>query len=174
MTDKEKTEREKTHYRKAFNSPYLSSGDIVGPTILTVERCELLPDQTKRTRDNFNTITFAEKEIRQGEKLKPMILNATNSRTMKDLTGSPFIDDWSGTPITVYVDDNVRMMGETVEGLRISKEKPRITKAELLPDTPMWKNAIVAYQRDGNLDKVKQRVTISKANENALIEEAKQ
>jgi hypothetical protein len=165
------TIKEKTHYRKAFNSPYLSSGDIVGPTILTVAKCELSLDKTKRTRDSFNTITFKEKEIRQGELLKPMILNATNSRTMKDLTGSAFIDDWAGVPITVYVDDNVRMMGETVEGLRISKEKPRIEKAELLPNTPNWKNAIVACKRDGNLDAVKKVLTVSAENENALIKE---
>jgi hypothetical protein len=85
----------KTHYRKAFDSPYLSSADIVEPTVLTVNCVRLEADKTKKTKDQFNTAYFVEKEIRPGEKLKPMILNATNSKTMKGLTGSAFIDDWN-------------------------------------------------------------------------------
>jgi hypothetical protein len=98
---------EKTHYRKAFDSPYLSSADIVEPTVLTVARVTLESDRTKKTKDHFNTAYFVEKELRPGEKLKPMILNATNSKTMAALAGSKFIDDWQNIRITVYVDGNV-------------------------------------------------------------------
>ena len=115
---------EKTHYRKAFDSPYLSSADIVEPTVLTVARVSLEVDRTKKTKDMFNTAHFVEKELRPGEKLKPMILNASNSKTMKGLTGSAFIDDWQNIRITVYVDHNVRFGKETVEGLRISPHAP--------------------------------------------------
>lgn len=110
---------EKTHYRKAFNSPYLSAADIVGPTPLTIERVVLEKDKTKKTQDFFNTAYFAEKEIRPGERLKPMILNVHNSQVMKAMCDSPFIDDWSGL-VTVYVDHNVRFGRDTVEGLRLS------------------------------------------------------
>jgi len=161
----------KTHFRKAFNSPYLSSADIVEPVVLTIASVTLSGDATKKTKDLFNTAHFVEREIRQGEKLKPMILNATNSRTMKDLTGSPFIDDWAGCKVTIYVDNHVRMMGETVDGLRISPVPPQGRK-ELLPNTPAWDNAIIAYKRDGNLDAVKKRVDVSAENEKALIEQA--
>lgn len=71
---------EKTHYRKAFDSPYLSSADIVDAVVLTVSHVTLSIDATKKTKDLFNTAHFVEKEIRRGEKLKPMILNATNSK----------------------------------------------------------------------------------------------
>ncbi len=164
---------EKTHYRKAFNSPYLSSADIVQPTILTIKFVKLEGDKTKKTKDQFNTVYFAESHIREGEALKPMILNATNSRTVKSLTGSPFIDDWANTPITVYVDHTVRMMGETVDGLRISTEKPLLTKPELTEDNiKAWGHAIAAFKRDGNLDAVEARMDISAANKKALIEQA--
>ncbi|WP_293398557.1 hypothetical protein [Polaromonas sp.] len=123
---------EKTHYRKAFDSPYLSSADIVEPTILTVQRVSLESDKTKKTKDLFNTAHFVEKELRPGEKLKPMILNASNSKTMKHLTGSAFIDDWVNVPITVFVDKNVRFGKDTVEGLRIRSESP---KRQLKPIT---------------------------------------
>lgn len=151
---------DKTHYRKAFNSPYLSSADVVEPIILTIDRVTLEGDKTKKSKDQFNTAYFVETEIRAGEKLKPMILNATNSRTMKNLTGSAFIDDWAGTQISIYVDAHVRMMGENVEGLRISPEKP-VTRQAIKQGTNQWKNAVEAYRRDGNLDAVRKRVDVS-------------
>ena len=162
---------EKTHYRKAFNSPYLSSADIVEPTVLTIAYVKLENDQTKKTKDQFNTAHFVENEIRKGEKLKPMILNAHNSRVMKDLCNSSFIDDWANVAVTIYVDHNVRFGRDTVEGLRISPEPPQRRK-ELMPNTPAWDNAITAYKRDGNLEAVKKRVDVSAENEALLTEQA--
>lgn len=113
------TDESKTHYRKAFDSPYLSSADIVDPVVLTIKRVTLEGDRTKKTKDKFNTAWFVEREIRPGEPLKPMILNATNSKALARIAGSKFIDDWNNIPITVYVDGAVRFGKETVEGLRI-------------------------------------------------------
>lgn len=122
----------KTHYRKAFDSPYLSSADIVEPTVLTIARATLENDKTKKSKDVFNTAYFEERELRPGEKLKPMILNATNSKMLKSITGSPFLEDWVGVKVTVYVDKNVRFGKESVEGLRLSPA--RVTKPVLSPD----------------------------------------
>lgn len=163
---------EKTHYRKAFDSPYLSSADIVEATVLTVKCVTLESDRTKKTKDAFNTAHFVEKELRPGEKLKPMILNASNSKTMKGLTGSAFIDDWQNVRITVYVDHNVRFGKETVEGLRISPHAPEVGKKELVPTmAKAWANAKEAYKRDGNLDGVLERVDISLENQQRLMAE---
>ena len=164
------TVKEKTHYRKAFNSPYLSSADIVEPVVLTIAQVALSNDKTKKTKDMFNTASFVEKEIRSGEPLKPMILNATNSRTMKNLTGSAFIDDWAGCRITVYVDHNVRMMGDTVDGLRISTEPPM--NKQIQPGTTPFDNAIAAYKRDGNLNAVRKRFEVSTEVEAMIKEQA--
>ncbi|EIK5380145.1 hypothetical protein LJ917_001602 [Salmonella enterica] len=164
---------QKTHYRKAFDSPYLSSSDIVEPTILTIARVALESDKTKKTKDVFNTAYFEERELRPGEKLKPMILNATNSKTLKGITGSPFLEDWGGVKVTVFVDKNVRFGKESVEGLRISPA--RVIKPSLTPEkTQAWSNAKAAYQRDGNLDAVKSRMDISPAFEQQLIAECTQ
>ena len=161
---------EKTHYRKAFDSPYLSSADIVEPTVLTVRAVILEADKTKKTKDLFNTAYFVESEIRSGEKLKPMILNAGNSKTMKQLTNSAFIDDWQNVRITVYVDGHVRFGKETVEGLRISPKPPQ--RRAITPDTPKsWESAKNAYKRDGNLDSVLARADISDAHRAQLIAE---
>lgn len=159
----------KTHYRKAFNSPYLSSSDIVEPTILTVARVALEIDKTKKTKDHFNTAYFSEKEIRRGEPLKPMILNAHNSRVMYQLTESHFIEDWQSVPVQIYVDHNVKFGRDMVEGLRISPNAPMTSKPELTPDSKRWQHAINAYKRDGNLSKVLENVSISEENQKILI-----
>jgi hypothetical protein len=160
----------KTHFRKAFDSPYLSSADIVEPTVLTVARVSLDPDKTKKTKDQFNTAYFVERELRPGEKLKPMILNATNSKTLRTLAGSPYIDDWQQIKVTIYVDTNVKFGKETLEGLRISPKAPLV--AWITPDKEKgWGNAKAAYLRDGNLDAVLARASISDEHQRLLIEE---
>lgn len=164
---------EKTHYRKAFDSPYLSSADIVEPTALTVARVTLEVDKTKKTKDQFNTAHFVERELRPGEKLKPMILNATNSKTMAQLAGSKFIDDWNNIRITVYVDGSVRFGKETVEGLRISPHAPE--KKTLTPANKTgWENAKAAYRRDGDLRAVLARVDMSQEHQRQLEEECQE
>lgn len=162
---------EKTHYRKAFNSPYLSSADVVEPVNLTIARVNLEPDHSKKTKDLFNTAYFAEPEIRPGEKLKPMILNAGNCKIMKHLTGSAFIDDWQNVHVTIYVDPNVKFGRDIVEGLRISTEPPKARK-KLQEGTKMWDNAVAAYKRDGNLDAVTARVDVSDEQAEAIKEQA--
>lgn len=163
----------KTHYRRAFNSPYLSSADIVEPTILTIKAVRLEPDQTKKTKDAFNTAHFVETSLREGEQLKPMILNAYNSKILSNLTGSKFLEDWQNIPVTIYVDTNVKFGRDTVEGLRISTEPPRLQKPELTPSqSQKWANAVSAYKRDGNLNAVLQRCTISKENQAQIKKQA--
>lgn len=162
----------KTHYRKAFKSPYLSSADIVGPTVLTIARVNLSGDQTKKTKDVFNTAYFVESQIRQGEPLKPMILNAHNSKVLKDLTGSHFLEDWVNIPVTIYVDSNVRFGRETVEGLRISPQPPALAKPVVTPEnTKLWNNAKNAFKRDGNLNAVLEKVDISIGDQRQLAME---
>lgn len=166
MSDNDKG---KTHFRKAFNSPYLSSADIVEPTALTISHVRLEPDKSRKTKDSFNTAYFTDKELRPGEPLKPMILNACNSKTIKTINGSAFIDDWTDIQVTVWVDSNVRFGRDTVEGLRISEAPKRKT---LKRGTQQWDNAIKAYARDGNLDKVTARVDISEDDIIAIKEAA--
>ncbi len=161
------------HYRKAFNSPYLSSADIVGPTILTVDHVAYELDKTKRSKENFNTVYFVEKEIRPDEKLKPMILNAGNNEILRQLCGgSKNILDWKNTLITLYVQEGVRLGRDIVDGLRISPQAPATAKPELQPDTKAWTNAVAAYQREGSLDKVLKHMNISPANKKLLAEQA--
>jgi hypothetical protein len=159
-----------THYRKAFDSPYLSSADIVEPTVLTIKFVAFEKDRTKKTKESFNTAHFVEKELRPGEPLKPMILNATNSKVLKNLTGTPYIEHWTDLRITVYVETGVKFGKELVDGLRIMPKAPE--RKTLKPEhEKAWANAKEAYKRDGNLDAVLARVAMSEEDQARLIAE---
>lgn len=163
------TDADGTHYRKVFDSPYLSSMDVVDPITLTIARVTQEADKTKKSKETFNTAYFAEKFIRPGEKLKPMILNATNSKTMAKLTGSPFIEDWAGARVTVYVERGIKFGRDTVDGLRIMQAA---TRKEITPDNvKMWEAAKAAYRRDGNLDKVLAKADMTEEHIAQLIGE---
>lgn len=65
---------------------------------------------------------------------KPMILNATNSKSIHKLYG-PYIEEWVGKQITLYA-STAKLGGEMVECLRIRpsvpvREKQRITGERL-------------------------------------------
>ena len=158
----------KTHYRKVFDSPYLSAADITQPTILTIKKVTQEKDKTKKSKDTFNTAYFVETELREGEKLKPLILNAINSKTMKALcptedhpNGSPFVEDWANTKITVYVEKNIRFGRDIVDGLRINTVSPVVTLPTITKGSKLFKSAVAAYKRDDNFNAVLERATIS-------------
>lgn len=160
------------HYRAVFDSPYLSSADITEPTTLTISHVTQELDKTKKTKDKFNTAYFVERELRPGEKLKPMILNATNSKLMYALTGSAYVEDWNGIRVQVWVDKSVKFGKDTVEGLRLREAPMRrtITPAQ----TAAWNNAKAAFLRDGNLDAVLAKVDISEEDQARLRDECQE
>ena len=62
--------------------------------------------------------------IRYPEKIGPgkMIVNATNSKTIEKLAGSPYIEHWPGTQIQVY-SERVKAFGDVVSAIRIRPQK---------------------------------------------------
>lgn len=166
------SEQDGTHYRKVFDSPYLSSMDVVEPISLTVARVTQETDKTKKSKDVFNTAYFVEKEIRPGEKLKPMILNATNSKMLSKITGTPFIEHWGGAKIKVYVEKGIKFGRETVDGLRVM---PASTRRAVTPDNEaQWARAKEVYVRDGDLRAVLAKADMSPEHQEQLIAECEQ
>ena len=74
---------------------------------------------------------------------KPMILNATNQKTMTKLFGSPYIEDWANKSMTLYV-ARIKAFGDTVDALRVKPTLP--TKPELTPSHEKWSGAIKALK----------------------------
>ena len=60
-------------------------------------------------------VTFVEKQ-------KPMILNATNAKTITKMYKTPYVEEWQGRKIQLYA-ATIKAFGEQMEALRI---RPRI------------------------------------------------
>ena len=159
----------KTHYRKVFKSDHLGVADLEdmieanSRLVFTIKHVKQEYGVKVAGRNgNFNIAYFK-------ESIKPLVLNATNSKTMKLLSGgSAFVEDWKDIVVRLYIDHGAKMKGEVVGGVRISPEKPTAEKPELKPDTDAWKRAIAAYQRDGNFDAVEKHMTLSDKNKEAI------
>jgi len=128
--------QEKHHFRKVFKSDHLGSADLedlieIGtPLIFTIKEVKQEYNvAVAGKKGNFNIAYF-------NEPIKPLVLNATNSKVIKSFSGgSPFVEDWKNIIIELYIDEKVKMKGEIVSGVRIkpiqptAKQKPQFTEA---------------------------------------------
>ena len=162
---------QKTHYRKAFKSPYLSSEEVVEPIVLTIK--EVRYEENKAGRKEQHCVAyFNDKEIRPGEALKPMILNVGNCKIIRAFADdSPFIEDWAGIKIRVYADKSVKFGKETVGGLRIDKTPIKSERPKVEPGTELWERAKLAFDRDKSLDNVKLHADLTPEHEKQLMKE---
>jgi hypothetical protein len=104
---------------------------------------------------------------------KPMILNATNQKAITKALGTPFIEDWAGKSITLYV-AKVKAFGDTVDALRVKTEAPVIKLPELTPQHPNWGKAITALKAgNSTIDDVKKKYSLSQENEKQLCDLSK-
>lgn len=161
-----------THYRKVFKSDHLGVADLEDFTesgvglIFTISHVKQEHGATVAGKKIDANIAYFV------EKIKPLVLNATNSKTMKELTGSCFIENWVNIPVQLYIDSTARLKGEIVGGVRISPTKVRAQKPEVTPgNAKMWARAIAAYKRDNSFTAILERATISEENKQLIIKE---
>lgn len=132
----------KTHYRNVMKSDHLGVADL-----------EDLVDDGKSlvfTIRNVNQEIGAKVAGRKidaniayfKENIKPLVLNATNSRIIANFCGSPFVEDWVDVAVELYVDKNVKMKGEVVGGIRISKRQPVLSLPVLNREHKDWGKAL--------------------------------
>jgi hypothetical protein len=165
----------KTHYRKVYKSDHLGCADLED----FIEAGHNLVFNIKQVRQETNVAVAGRKGDFNiayfHEKVKPLVLNATNAKTLKNLAGgSSFIEDWQNIAVQLYIDPSVKMKGDTVGGVRINPQPPR-QRQQLTPKmTKPWSNAIAAFRRDGNLIKVLERMDISPENQQLIMQQASQ
>ena len=86
----------KTHYRKVFKSDHLGVADLEDyleegkGLIFTVKNVKQeIGVSVAGHKGNFNIAYFV-------EQIKPLVLNATNSKMMRKFCGgSPFVENWN-------------------------------------------------------------------------------
>lgn len=152
----------KTHWKKLENPDYigaysLEDGKDLIVTIDTVKR-ELVTGQGGKKEEC--TIAHLKGQ-------KPFILNRTNMKMIQKIYGTPYIEEWTGKKITLFVAKIKAFGEENVECLRIREQAPK--KPEFTPKSDKWNGAIKAI-KDGNfsIDELKKTFTISAANEKLL------
>ena len=165
----------KTHYRKVFKSDHLGVAD--------------LEDMLEAKTQLIFTITHVKQEIgvmvagRKGnhniayfkEKIKPLVLNATNSKVMKNFArGSSFVEDWTNVVVQLYIDSGAKLKGEIVGGVRINPQQPRLSKPLITQaNKALWDRARSSYIQYGNFHAVTEHADISKESMDKIIAEVK-
>lgn len=109
-----------THWKKQFNYDYLGAHDLnEGEEII------LTINETKRVEvtnpDGKKSMCFV---AYFKEPSKPMILNKTNCKTITKVFNTPYIEEWKGIRICIYVMKGVRAFGDTVDALRVKNINP--------------------------------------------------
>jgi len=161
-----------THYRKIFKSDHLGVADLEeyleqgSPLIFTVSHViQEMNAKVAGKKINANIAYFE-------ESIKPLVLNATNSKTMSKLCNSCFVENWANQTVQLYIDRDARLMGEVVGGVRVSPKIIRAQKPVITKDNKkMWDNAKKAFIRDGHFNAVFERADISEAAQKSMIEE---
>lgn len=165
----------KTHYRKVFKSDHLGVADLED----LLESGSNLVFTIKNVRQEIGA-KVAGKKINANiayfnEPIKPLVLNATNSKIVKGFAkNSPFVEDWAGIAVQVYIDPTVKMKGDIVGGVRINPQQPQARQTVTKDNAKLWKGAVNAYKRDGNLDAVLAKADISPENMALIAQEAGQ
>lgn len=119
------------------DSEYLGAEDIdngIEP-ILTIEGIWWGAVTTARGKENKDVISFVEETTKGIFKVRPLICNSTNRKTLKKLFGAATSDTLTGKRIQLYIDHNVRdpENGGKTDGIRIRNFVPKDTaiKCEL-------------------------------------------
>lgn len=152
----------KTHWKKLENPDYLGaysleSGKDLIVTVESVKR-ELVTGQGGKKEEC--TIAHLKGQ-------KPFILNRTNMKMIQKIYDTPYIEEWAGKTITLYV-AKIKAFGEdNVECLRIRPAAP--TKPDFTPKSAKWNGAIQAIKEGSfTIDELKKTFNISAANEKLL------
>lgn len=167
-------EAKKTHWKKLHNPNFLGAyslmeGDKPIELVVTLKTVAV------------ETVTGADGKkdecmVAQIANNKPFIINATNAKTIAKIYGSPYVEDWAGKKITLFV-AKIKVAGESVDALRIRPTAPAGTKEaalpELTPTHPKWNDAIAALKANNTtIEKIVKSYTLSEENKQLLVDAA--
>ena len=114
----------RTHWKQLQNNDWIGAYALTDGQDLTLTIDKAMQEQVTGNngkKEMCLTVHWVERDYR------PMIVNRTNAKTITKVTGSPYIEDWHGKQITLYV-DTTRLGSDIVECLRIRPYAPKQTK----------------------------------------------
>lgn len=134
----------KIHYRKLRNPHYIGSYELMTggepkDLVVTIESVAKEKLKTEKSDDGI---------VIKLKNQKPFIVNSINGKNISKALGSPYIEDWVGKKITLYV-VKIKAFGEWVDALRVRDVAPtEVQKEDLNPMHERWKGAVKAL-KDG-------------------------
>lgn len=155
----------KTHWKKLTNPLYLGAYDFQPG-----EERNLKIKEVKRENVTGPDGKKEECTVAHLVNSKPIILNSTNSKRITKALNTPYIEDWAGKTITVYVEAGVRAFGEITDAIRIRPAAPITELPELKPGHAKWEGAMKAVQAGNTtIEAIRKSFRLSPENEELLL-----
>ena len=133
----------KTHWKNNFDYTYLGGYSIEDEDLeLTISKVQNEMVKGQSGRDESCMVIYFE-ELDKG-----MICNKTNAKTITTVHGTPYIEEWKGKLIQVYVESGVKAFGDVVDALRIRDFIPQDAGMDVEP-------AMASLRKCGTLDELK-------------------
>ena len=113
-----------THWKKLTNPDYLGAYALLPGEEIIVTIKDFKQENvtgTGGTKEMKTVVTFA-------ENVKPMVLNRTNAKTITKLFGTPYMEQWKGRQIQIFVENGITAFGEIVDGIRVRPFLPKVQK----------------------------------------------
>lgn len=161
----------KHHYRAIAKSDHLGVADLEDfieekrPLVFTISYVKQEFDVTVAgKKGNFNIAYFV-------EKIKPLVLNNTNSKVIKVFSGgSPFVEDWKNIPVELYIDETVKMKGELVGGVRIKNIKPGLPT--LTENSQRYPKVVQHIRGGGSFEDIEKVLIVSPELKTKILSDA--
>ena len=160
-------EQNKTHWKKNNDSRYISGEDLkeglrgLKPEmIVTVVKFSDADSFDQQSQQKITVTGLFLQEVGGKELPKPVILNNTNAKVLTAISGSPFMEDWTGKPVMLFAQADKRH-GYVV---RFRKYNPPV----LTLGTPNFEACKKAVAAGHSIDQIKLKYSLSAEVEQAL------
>lgn len=162
---------EKTHYKKLRNPNYIGSYELMTggePKDMVVEIVSASRELVQNGDKKEECMVINLKNQ------KPFIVNSINSKTISAAIGSPYIEDWVGKKITLYV-ARIKAFGDWHDALRVRKDMPKEPqKDDLNPRHEKWAAALNALkEKKTTIEAIKKSYNINDENIKLLEDASK-
>lgn len=107
-----------THWKKLTNPNYIGAHDFQPGQELTIT-IESVANEMVKNMDGKEESCIVAKI--KGAK-KPLILNKTNCKLITKVLGTPYIEQWGGGKVILFV-AKVKAFGEVVDAIRVKNQK---------------------------------------------------
>lgn len=118
---------EKVHWKKVVSDPvYIGEADFEPGEEKVLTIASINAKETIVTNEGKSTKAV----VHWVENEKSMILNVARAKAIQKATGSPWMDDWIGKKVQLYIDNKVKAFGEIVSAVRVRPYAPKVQQKQ--------------------------------------------